>query len=126
MFEFEKLQESVNFIQSDFASTNYCCQLMNRGPGEITYYNKGVSLKKNENLYSIIDTLGRKVNYSCHKAQVSYISRVNEKVFTRNKDGNPSLLPSHNGLKNSLITADNSEFSKPVCEGRLHSSCSSL
>lgn len=37
---------------------------------------KGVPLKRNENLYTIIDTLGKTVGYEVAKSQINYIARV--------------------------------------------------
>lgn len=47
---------------------------------------KAIPTKKGENLFAIIDAIGRKVNYSCQKSQINYISRVpiynsNEKLI---------------------------------------------
>jgi len=37
---------------------------------------KGVPLSKNENLFSIIDAISRKINYAFPKTQINYISRI--------------------------------------------------
>ena len=69
--EFGKLQEGVSCLQSDLPSTKRLLSSY-----EQRSRLKGVPMKKDENLYSIIDAIGRKVNYICPKAQVNYISRV--------------------------------------------------
>ncbi|KPJ07116.1 hypothetical protein RR48_07963 [Papilio machaon] len=49
---------------------------------------KGIPLKKGENLFSVMDAIGRKIGYACPKSQINYISRVpmynsNEKLNHR-------------------------------------------
>lgn len=77
------LQETVNNLQTDLARAKY----------ELTSYEqrsrlnnveiKGVPVRKDENLFSIIEIIGRKINYSCPKSQVNYVSRV--PIFNSNE-----------------------------------------
>ncbi|XP_075992905.1 uncharacterized protein LOC142987851 [Anticarsia gemmatalis] len=72
----EKLQEVITCLQTDlekvkfdFASQEHRSRLNNV---EI----KGIPTKKGENLFSIMETIGRKISFNCPKSQINYISRV--------------------------------------------------
>lgn len=63
------LQSDVEIIKSELSATDQRSRLNNI---EV----KGIPLKKNENLFSIVDKISDKINYSLHRSQVNYISRV--------------------------------------------------
>ncbi|KAL0881299.1 hypothetical protein ABMA27_001182 [Loxostege sticticalis] len=72
----QRIQESVaatenaiSQVKKEFSSNEQWARLNNV---EI----KGVPMKKNENLFSIIDSIGRRVNYVVPKAQINYVSRI--------------------------------------------------
>ncbi|XP_022819316.1 uncharacterized protein LOC111362541 [Spodoptera litura] len=74
--EFDNLRDTVSSLQaevvstrSDFCSFDHRTRLNNV---EI----KGVPVKKNENLFSVLDAISSKINYNCPKTQINYISRV--------------------------------------------------
>lgn len=73
---FDKLQETVNYLQTDLAMVKRDLATYEQRSRLNNVEIKGVPTRKDENLFSIIESIGRKVNYSCPKSQVNYVSRV--------------------------------------------------
>ena len=74
--ELEKLQESVNCLQTDMAKIKFEFAAQDQRSRLNNVEIKGVPLKKGENLFSIFDSISHKINYNCPKTQFNYISRV--------------------------------------------------
>ncbi|KAJ8728493.1 hypothetical protein PYW07_006189 [Mythimna separata] len=84
--EFDKLQDTVSCLQSDLARVKFELSAHDQRSRLNNVEIKGVPVKKDENLFCIIESIGRKVNYSCSKNHINYISRVpifksNEKLI---------------------------------------------
>lgn len=73
---FDKLQETVQLMQVDMDKTKHDLFLNEQRSRLNNVEIKGVPFKKDENLFSIMDAIGRKINYICPKTQINYISRV--------------------------------------------------
>ncbi|KAH9643581.1 hypothetical protein HF086_011362 [Spodoptera exigua] len=74
--EFEKVQDTVLSLQSELASAKLELMSHDQRSRLNNVEIKGVPLKKDENLFSIVEAIGRKIKYNCPKAQINYISRV--------------------------------------------------
>lgn len=74
--ELEKFQESINCLQTDIAKIKFEFASQHQRSRLNNVEIKGVPLKKDENLFSIFDSISRKINYNCPKTQINYISRV--------------------------------------------------
>ncbi|XP_026729543.1 uncharacterized protein LOC113495137 [Trichoplusia ni] len=72
----EKLQESINCLQTDIAKIKFEFASQDQRSRLNNVEIKGVPLKKDENLFSIFDSISRKIKYNCPKTQINYISRV--------------------------------------------------
>lgn len=81
--ELEKLQDVVNNLQLDLTKVKSEVAAHDQRSRLNNVEIKGIPIKKNENLFSILEAMGRKVNYVCPKAQVNYISRV--PIFNSNE-----------------------------------------
>ncbi|XP_047035820.1 uncharacterized protein LOC124641695 [Helicoverpa zea] len=81
--ELGKLQETVNCLQADLARSKYELATYEQRSRLNNVEIKGVPVRKDENLFSIIEAIGQKVNYTCPKSQVNYISRV--PIFNSNE-----------------------------------------
>lgn len=81
--ELDKLQETVIGLQTDLARMKFDLSNYEQRSRLNNVEIKGVPIKKDENLYSIIEAIGRKVHYSCAKTQVNYIARV--PIFNSNE-----------------------------------------
>lgn len=73
---FEQLHETVNALQDELTKTKLELSSHEQRSRMNNVEIKRVPLKKDENLFSIVDSIGRKINYNCPKAQINYISRV--------------------------------------------------
>ncbi|CAK1551073.1 unnamed protein product, partial [Leptosia nina] len=83
---FDKALGTANSLHDDLAKVKYDLNAQEQRSRLNNVEIKGVPLKKDENLFSILEAIGRKVNYTCPKSQVNYISRVptynsNEKLI---------------------------------------------
>lgn len=72
--------EAISVVKHDFSAKEQWARLNNI---EI----KGVPLKKGENLFTIVDTISKVINYTVPKTQINYISRI----------------PVHNSKEKSII-----------------------
>lgn len=81
--EIEKLQDVVNNLQSDVTKMKYEAAAHDQRSRLNNVEIKGIPIKKGENLFDILEAVGRKVNYVCPKSQVNYISRV--PIFNSNE-----------------------------------------
>ncbi|CAH1643145.1 unnamed protein product [Spodoptera littoralis] len=79
----DNLHETVNRLQTDLSSTKFL-QSSNEQRSRLNNVEiKGVPVKKDENLFSIFEAIGKRINYNCPKSQVNYISRV--PIFNSNE-----------------------------------------
>lgn len=74
--EFEKVKDTVSILETELASTKLELSTHDQRSRLNNVEIKGVPLKKDENLFSIVDAISRKISYSCPKSQINYISRV--------------------------------------------------
>lgn len=74
--ELEKLQDTVSSLQAELASTKFELSSSDLRSRLNNVEIKGVPLKKDENLFTIVDAICRKINYNCAKTQINYVSRV--------------------------------------------------
>lgn len=74
--ELERLQETVNLLKADLLKTQLELASNEQRSRLNNVEIKGVPLKKDENLFSIVDAISSKIKYSCPKTQINYISRV--------------------------------------------------
>lgn len=84
--EFEKLQDVITCLQTDVAKLKFDLASQEQRSRLNNVEIKGVSTKKGENLFSIVDAIGRRVSYNCQKDFINYISRMpiyhsNEKLI---------------------------------------------
>lgn len=63
------LQSDVDFIKSELSASDQRTRLNNV---EI----KGIPIKKDENLFTVLDKISQKVNFTFPKTQINYISRI--------------------------------------------------
>lgn len=74
--ELQKVQDTVNDLQMDLGKMKFEFAAQEQRSRLNNVEIKGVPAKKGENLFSIMDAIGRRVGYNCQKAQINYISRV--------------------------------------------------
>lgn len=72
----EKLQDSVISLQNDLMKAKLELSAQEQRSRLNNVEIKGVPIKKDENLFSIVEQLSRKVNCTVPKSQINYISRV--------------------------------------------------
>lgn len=65
----ESTQEAISQVQHDFSAKEQWARLNNI---EI----KGVPIKKGENLFNIVDSICKVVNYAIPKTQINYVTRI--------------------------------------------------
>ncbi|XP_063894402.1 uncharacterized protein LOC135117900 [Helicoverpa armigera] len=81
--EIDKMQETINDLQTELSRAKFEIASFDQRSRLNNIEIKGVPIKKGENLFSIIDAIGRKVNYSCPKTLINYVSRV--PIFNSNE-----------------------------------------
>ena len=74
--ELEKLHNTVNSLQSDLAKAKFEISAHDQRSRLNNIEIKGVPVGKDENLFSVVEAIGRKVNYNFSKTHINYISRV--------------------------------------------------
>lgn len=81
--ELEKMQVTINNMQSDLSKVKFELSSNDQRSRLNNVEIKGVPTRKDENLFSIIEAIGRKINYSCPKSLINYVSRV--PIFNSNE-----------------------------------------
>ncbi|XP_047019680.1 uncharacterized protein LOC124646008 [Helicoverpa zea] len=71
-----KLQDTVSSLQAEVASTKLELSSHDQRSRLNNVEIKGIPLKKDENLFLVVDSICRKIKYSCDKTLINYISRV--------------------------------------------------
>lgn len=74
--ELEKMQVTINDLQTDLSKVKFELSSNDQRSRLNNVEIKGVPVRKDENLFTIIEAIGRKVNYSCPKTLINYVSRV--------------------------------------------------
>lgn len=72
----EKLQDTVHSLQNEVSKAKLELSAQEQRSRLNNIEIKGVPIKKDENLFSIVEAIGKKVNYVVPKTQINYISRV--------------------------------------------------
>ncbi|XP_045539862.1 uncharacterized protein LOC123722363 [Papilio machaon] len=70
------LRDSVNIVQADMAKLQFKLASDDQRSRLNNVEIKGIPLKTNENLFSIMESICREVKYNCPKSAINYISRV--------------------------------------------------
>lgn len=74
--ELGKLQDKVSSLQAEVASTKLELNSHDQRSRLNNVEIKGVPFKKDENLFLVLESISRKIMYSCDKTKINYISRV--------------------------------------------------
>lgn len=74
--DLEKLQNCISVLQSDLMQVKIELSAHDQRSRLNNVEIKGVPLKKDENLFSVVEEISRKVNCAIPKTQINYISRV--------------------------------------------------
>lgn len=72
----EDVQEIIGNLEKDVLSLKAQLSVSDQRSRLNNVEIKGVPLKKDENLFSIIDAISKKINYTVPKAQINYLYRV--------------------------------------------------
>ncbi|XP_013163133.1 PREDICTED: uncharacterized protein LOC106114452 [Papilio xuthus] len=72
----EGLRDSMNAIQTDMAKLQFKLASDDQRSRLNNVEIKGIPVKSNENLFSIMESISREIKYNCPKSAINYISRV--------------------------------------------------